>query len=79
MSEAEFDQAFSVDSQSVEASYGLALSLKMLGQTHNALQTFTRTLSLLKDNPREGDSNRTTMLRRIVEAHINLLNAGKPT
>ena len=72
-SEADFRKALSLDNSSIEAYYGLGLSLKMQGQNADALEALQTVIKLVESKSIHEDPNRITMLRRLTEAHINIL------
>ena len=74
--EQDFQQALSVDSQSVEAYYGLGLTLKMQGSLEPALQAFEKAIDLVKAGVMREDRVRATMLRNLAEWHIYSLKSG---
>jgi tetratricopeptide (TPR) repeat protein len=75
--EQDFQQALLADSQSVEAYYGLGLTLKMQGNLEPALQAFEKAIDLVKAGEMQEDRVRATMLRNLAEWHINSLKTRK--
>jgi tetratricopeptide (TPR) repeat protein len=69
--EKDFQQALSIDAQSVEAYYGLGLTLKLQSRTEPALQAFEKAIELVKAGVMQDDRVRATMLRNLAEWHIN--------
>jgi len=74
--EQDFQQALLANSQSVEAYYGLGLTLKMQGSLEPALQAFEKAVDLVKAGVMHEDRVRATMLRNLAEWHINSLKSG---
>lgn len=74
--EQDFQQAVSTDSQSVEAYYGLGVTLKTEGRKEPALQAFEKALELINAGGLQEDRIRATMLRHLAEWHINMLKSG---
>jgi tetratricopeptide (TPR) repeat protein len=71
--EKDFQEALVTDSQSIEAYYGLGLTLKMQGRTEPALKAFEKAIELVKAGVMQDDRVRATMLRNLAEWHINSL------
>ena len=72
--EAKFRKAISVNPESVEAHYGLALALKLQGRRQESIKSFERVIELVEgDFP---DHVRGSMLRRLSLGHINQLSSG---
>jgi tetratricopeptide (TPR) repeat protein len=69
--EKDFQQAINSDSQSVEAYYGLGLTLKLQGRTEPALQAFEKAIELVTAGVMQDDRVRASMLRNLAEWHIN--------
>jgi tetratricopeptide (TPR) repeat protein len=69
--EKDFQQALSRDSQSIEAYYGLGLTLKIQGRTEPALEAFEKAIELVKTGVMQDDRVRATMLRNLAEWHMN--------
>ncbi len=72
--EASFRKAISVDPSSVEAYYGLSLTLKSQDRRQDSIAGFEKVLELI-DLGME-DRVRGEMLRRLALAHINQLRSG---
>jgi tetratricopeptide (TPR) repeat protein len=73
--EESFRKALTVDSNSIEALYGLALTLKSQGRRKDTVQVFEQIVSLL-DNRHDQDLVRSNMLRRLAKAHIQQIQSG---
>lgn len=73
--EENFRRAISVNPNSVDAYYGLALVLKAQDRRKEAIAMFQKVLDLLNANVVE-DRNRAQMLRRLALGHINWLQSG---
>jgi Tfp pilus assembly protein PilF len=73
--EQDFQQALLADSQSVEAYYGLGLTLKTQGSVEPALNAFEKAIDLVKAGVMQDDRVRATMLRNLAEWHINSLKS----
>jgi tetratricopeptide (TPR) repeat protein len=72
--EAKFRKAISANPESVEAYYGLALTLKLQGRRQDSIKSFERVIELVEgDFP---DHVRGSMLRRLSMGHINQLSSG---
>ncbi|MGW8249344.1 MAG: tetratricopeptide repeat protein [Anaerolineales bacterium] len=72
--EASFRKALSLDSQSVEANYGIALTLKAQDRRQESIQGFEKVIELV--DSRVEDRTRGEMLKRLSQAHINQLRSG---
>jgi len=73
--EKSFREAVSADPKNVEALYGLAMVLKSQGRRKDTIEVFNQVLELLENQ--EGiQSVRSTLLRRLVKAHINQIQTG---
>jgi Tfp pilus assembly protein PilF len=75
LAEEDFRKALSIDSQSVDANYGLGMSLKSQGKKEQAIEAFEGTIRLL-DEGTEEDHNRAEMLHRLALGHINEMKTG---
>ena len=64
-SEANFRRALEINSQSVEAYYGLAMSLKSQNQFQQALEAFEKVLALINANQMKEDPARASILRNL--------------
>ena len=73
--ERNFREAFSMEPLSVEASYGLGLSLKLQGQKQEALQVFQRTIDLINSGKMNEHPRRATMLRHLSTWHIRTISS----
>ena len=73
-SEASFRKAISADPSSIEAYYGLSLTLKAQGRRQDSIAGFEKVLELI-DLGIE-DRVRGEMLRRLALGHINQLRSG---
>jgi tetratricopeptide (TPR) repeat protein len=72
--ETSFRKAISEMPDSVEAYYGLALTLKLQGRKQESIKSFEKVIELVEnDFP---DVVRGHMLRRLCKGHINQLNIG---
>jgi tetratricopeptide (TPR) repeat protein len=69
----DFMQALQADSTNVDFQYGLALTLKQLGKSQEAVQVFQKILGQIDGIE---DRVKATMLNRLTHAHINLLTLG---
>ena len=67
-----FQKALELDAGSVDAQYGLAMTLKMLDQQGPAVTAFEKVISLLKESEPE-DKVRADMLVRLAKAQIEYL------
>jgi len=76
-SEADFRKAISMDSQSVEANYGLGLSLLVQNRVKESAQSFQKTLDLLNEGKLEDQPGRASMLRHLAQTHIEMGQHGK--
>lgn len=72
--EANFRKAISLNPESVEAYYGLGMTLKAMDRRQDSIQSFEKVLELI-DSGIE-DQSRGAMLHRLAVAHINLLRSG---
>jgi tetratricopeptide (TPR) repeat protein len=74
-SEAYFNQAKLLDSQSVDAYYGLGLIYKERGDKVNALQAFERVLELINSKVLSDQPNRITILKNMTQSQMNMLKS----
>lgn len=72
--EASFRKAISLDPKSVEAYYGLGLTLKAQDRRQDSIKGFEQVLVLISTDLE--DRTRGEMLRRLAMAHINQLRSG---
>jgi tetratricopeptide (TPR) repeat protein len=71
----DFEKAISLDSDDVEAQYGLALTLKMQDRVEESANAFRRVLDLLQAGAVE-DPTRAKMLERLTKGHMNIMTIG---
>jgi tetratricopeptide (TPR) repeat protein len=76
-SEADFRKAISMDSQSVEAYYGLGMSLLVQNRVEESAQFFQKTLDLLNEGKLEDQPGRASMLRHLAQTHIEMGQKGR--
>lgn len=72
--EADFRQALTLDAQSMDAQYGLAMALKGLGKNEQAVEAFQKSISLAEA---AADENRirADMLSYLAKSHIKFLQS----
>ena len=75
--DADFRQALSMDPNSVEANYGLGMSLKIQGRGEEGRQVFEKTIALINEGKMKDDSSRATMLRHLSTWHIETIQSGQ--
>lgn len=68
-----FREALRLDADSVDASYGLALSLKEAGAGEEAVSAFEKVVKLA---PQKEEGPRGRMLARLARGHINQIRTG---
>ena len=73
--EADFNQALTLNADSVDANYALGLTKKAQGQNEAALEYFQKALNLIVAGKVE-EGTQPEMLRRLTLAHINELSNG---
>jgi tetratricopeptide (TPR) repeat protein len=73
--EGDFRSALALDGDSVDAHYGLGLSLKSQGRREDAVAIFKKALTLLGTVEGAGQV-RSSMLHRLILGHINELTLG---
>jgi tetratricopeptide (TPR) repeat protein len=71
-SEASFRKALELDPDSVEAAYGIGMSLRVQGKEEEANQYFQKTLDILNSDSVKMDPARATMFRHLAETHIKM-------
>jgi len=69
-----FEQALALQSDFMDAQWGLALALKEAGQREQAIAAFNRVLSLLPTMGEEG-KDRAAILKRQAEYHLHTLRS----
>lgn len=69
----QFERALALDSQHIEAHYGMALSWKKLGKTDKAMAEFKKAATLAG---RIEDKVRAQMLLRLIHGHVNFVTNG---
>jgi tetratricopeptide (TPR) repeat protein len=69
----DFRHILETEAENIEALYGLGLTLKADGKKEPAVESFERILGLL---PKIQDSQRASVLSRLVKGHINLMKTG---
>lgn len=74
--EKDFRRAVELDSQSVEAHYGLGMALRARRKGDEAIRVFEKTIELIDAGELEEDSARATMLRRLSRSHITMIQKG---
>lgn len=67
-----FRRALAIEPDSIETIYGLAIVLKAIGRTQEAIVQFEKIVHNI-ENQQWGDLNRARMLRRLALGHINYL------
>ena len=72
--EASFRMAVSIDSDSIEAHYGLGMALKGQDRRQESIKSFEKVLELV--DIRVEDRTRGEMLKRLAHAHVNQLRSG---
>lgn len=75
LAEQDFRAALAIDSKSVDAYYGLGMTLKAQGRSDPAVEAFKKALELL-ENGAVDDRTRAEMLHRLSVAHVNELTRG---
>lgn len=75
-SEADFRQAQSLEAHSVEAYYGLGLSLKLQQQNQPAVEAFEKAIELAKSSDVKEHRVRATMLSHLAIWHIYTIQSG---
>jgi cytochrome c-type biogenesis protein CcmH/NrfG len=73
--EEDFRQAIALDTNSVEAYYGLGLVLKAQDRRQEAIAAFQKVVDLLEASTTD-DRSRSHMLRRLSIGHMNMLKTG---
>jgi tetratricopeptide (TPR) repeat protein len=71
----DFRQTLDLDPTSVDAVYGLGMSLKALGNKTESVAAFTKVIGLI-DREIISDKSRARILRRLALGHINEINTG---
>jgi tetratricopeptide (TPR) repeat protein len=71
----DFRRALDLDPTTVDAVYGLGMSLKALGKKEEAVAAFTKAIGLI-DQGIVSDKSRARILRRLALGHINEINTG---
>lgn len=71
--EADFRQALALDASSIDAQYGLAMTLKFMGKADQAVESFKKLIELLEHEDHQGDRVRTDMLIYLAKSHIQAL------
>jgi Tfp pilus assembly protein PilF len=71
--ESDFRMALSLNSNQVDAMYGLAMTLKGTGQKSEAIEAFAGVDTLLNDDDPE-DKTRAEMLRKLTRAQRDLIS-----
>ena len=71
----DFRKAFDLDSTSVDAVYGLGMSLKAAGKTDDAVTAFKSAIALI-DKGVVADKSRARILRRLALGHVNQITSG---
>jgi tetratricopeptide (TPR) repeat protein len=74
---ADFKQALNLEPEQIDPHYGLGLVYRMLGQSENAIASFSKVLELLEEGRMDETVERKMMLMRISKAHINSLKKGE--
>ena len=69
-----FRQAIALDQTSVEAYYGLGMTLKGQDRRQDSIKCFENVLDLINEHVE--DRSRAAMLKRLANGHINQLNSG---
>ena len=69
----DFLQALQSDPRNIDFQYGLALTLKLMGKSQEAVQAFEKILGQIDDTD---DRVKGTMLKRLTLGHINQLTQG---
>lgn len=73
--EESFRTAISADTTSIEALYGLAMTLKSQGRRRDSIQILGQVIDLI-DRKQISDPIRSNMLRRLTKAHIHQMESG---
>ena len=71
----DFRRALDLDPTTVDAVYGLGMSLKSLAKKEEAVAAFTKAIGLI-DQGIISDKSRARILRRLALGHINEINTG---
>ncbi len=74
--EADFRKALSKNPRSVEATYGLGMSLKLQGRAEEAVQAFKKTQEMIEAGELKSDPPRATILKSLSESHVLLIQSG---
>ena len=72
----DFRRAAELDPNSVEAHYGLVMTLRASRNGREAIEAFEKTLELIAAGRLEDDPARATMLRRLARSHITMIQKG---
>ncbi|HEX7972977.1 MAG TPA: tetratricopeptide repeat protein [Anaerolineales bacterium] len=75
-SEADFRQAQALDARSVEAYYGLGLSLKLQQHSQPALEAFQQAIELAKSSDVKEHRVRASMLSHLASWHVQTIQSG---
>jgi tetratricopeptide (TPR) repeat protein len=73
-SEANFRKALEINSQSAEAYYGLAMSLKSQNQLQPALEAFEKVIALINADQMKEDPVRASMLRNLATTQTEFIH-----
>jgi tetratricopeptide (TPR) repeat protein len=73
--EESFRRAISLNTDSIDAYYGLGLVLKAQSRIQESMDTFKKVIGLIETNPTE-EQARGEMMRRLSMAHINQMESG---
>lgn len=71
-SEADFRQALEMDPDSVEAIYGIGMSLRVQGKEEEANKHFARVLEILGHNKIDLEPSRANMFRHLAKTQIKI-------
>jgi len=73
--ESDFRRAISYSPESVDANFAMGLIMKSQGKTQDSVESFEKTMELIKQGKIE-EHSKSEMMRRITLAHINELTTG---
>jgi tetratricopeptide (TPR) repeat protein len=73
-SEASFRKALEINSQSIEAYYGLGMTLKIQNQMQPAIDAFEKVVALINSDQMKDDPARASILRNLANTQIEFIH-----